>query len=172
MAEISIYKRINPFVETKLFKFVLDYVLEVFAGPTELDQKRLKWLTNKLLKLEPGNALLIDFKFVRNYKYHCKLFAMLNFAFENWDVEHVAYKNFDRFRADIFILAGHYDQVYDIDGNVELQAKSINYGALDDAEFDEVYNACANVILQHVLKRYKDRSELDEVVAEALGFAR
>jgi len=53
---------------------------------------------------------------------------------------------------------------------MKLKAKSISFANMDDAEFEKVYSAVADVLLNGVLVRYSGRSELDVVVNQILGF--
>ena len=79
-------------------------------------------------------------------------------------------KNFERFRKDVLILAGFYDQTFDLRGNMKLEAQSISFSSMDDAEFERVYSAVADVILEHVLDDYSGREEFDRVVEQMMGF--
>lgn len=79
-------------------------------------------------------------------------------------------KNFERFRKDILIMAGFYDQTFDLRGNMKLEAHSISFSSMDDAEFERVYSAVATVIIEHVLTGYSGREELDRVVEQMTGY--
>ena len=99
---------------------------------------------------------------IRNYAFHRKWFALVKYAFENWEPAvkvkecrkawaEGAHKDFDRFRKDITILAGYYDATYRLNGEVLLEAKSISFGAMDEDEFQKLYEATIEVIVKHVL---------------------
>lgn len=105
----------------------------------------------------------------RNVKFHRKYMALLNFVFEHWQVEDEQYKNFDVFRKNMAILAGFYEQAYNFKGEIELAAKSIKFSAMDEVEFEDLYNKTINVALKHILKNYK-YEELDSVIQELLNF--
>jgi len=78
----------------------------------------------ELLKhIKISQATKLSFKRVRNYEFHKKYFALLNIAFESWEPpEHgegsawaekmPVTRDFDRFRKDVIILAGHYEATY------------------------------------------------------------
>lgn len=127
-------------------------------------------------KLKDGAIIRADFKKMRNPKFHRKFFALLNFAYENWEPaaqtykDQVVEKNFDRFRADIAILAGFYTVVVNIKGEPRYEAKSISFASMDEAEFDKLYQATITVIMKHILTKYT-REDLDQVINELLNFA-
>lgn len=112
---------------------------------------------------------------MRNPKFHRKFFAMLDVGFDAWEPpesEHrglPVQKNRERFRKDCIIAAGFYEPVANINGDVRAEAKSISFARMDDAEFEQVYSAVADVLLQRVLRNYT-RADLDEVVDRIMGF--
>lgn len=115
----------------------------------------------------------------RNPQFHRKFFALLNFAFDYWEMPELddpkfagiePEKNFDRFRKDLIILAGFYDATYRIDGSVRFEAKSISFGSMSEDEFEKLYDGVFSVILKRILPHYQ-RHELESVVNELLQFA-
>jgi hypothetical protein len=179
MADITIVKtsdRVLTEVERSALHRLMfgDYV----DGFGEQDKSGWMKFWQTVKSLEAGEILIFTFKKLRNYKYHKKFFALLNFAYEMWQPErqHKTYKgepvskNFERFRKDVTIQAGFYEQTFDLDGNMQLEALSISFAKMDDLQFEQVYNAVATVILEKVLLNYKDRAELDDVMNEMMGF--
>lgn len=171
MATFSLQKRFNPFAQLMKYEVVRNAVLQIFCGVTVDDQSKFERFVTKLMKADQGEVFKVEMKFPRNYKYHCKLFKMLTFAFEHWEPAGYQHKNFEKFREDVLIRAGHYEMVIGLSGKVTYKAKSIDYASLDDAEFDRIYSACVDVVLQHVLQGYADRDEFDQVIQEALSYA-
>ncbi len=114
----------------------------------------------------------------RNPKFHRKFFALLNLGFEAWEPgrKHKTHKgipvskNFEQFREDITILAGFYEQTFDLHGRLKLKAKSISFAKMEEPEFEQLYSAVADVLLEHVLTKYAGREELDSVVNQLMGF--
>lgn len=109
---------------------------------------------------------------------HRKFFAMLTVGFEHWEPvrKRKTYKgrpiekNFEQFRKDVTILAGFYDQAFDLTTNkMTLTAKSIAFDKMEQDEFDQLYNAVANVLLKDVLSNYT-RADLDRVVDQLIHF--
>ena len=131
-----------------------------------------------LTKIKIGEIVSLSMKRMRNYRFHKKFFAMLNFAFDYWEptLEHnewgvVPERNFDRFRKDVIILAGFYDYSYRLNGETTLEAKSISFASMsDEDEFEKLYSACVDVILKHVCTQF-DGDMLDSVVDQTMAFA-
>lgn len=147
-------------------------------GMSETDQVAYKNFKTRLNKLEEGELCSIEAKLPRNSRFHRKFFAMLNLGFDAWEPkrQHKSYKgepvtkNFERFRSDVLILAGYYEQTFNLDGELKLEAKSISFSNVDQPKFEEIYSAVANVILEKILTNYKNRQELDDVVNKIIGF--
>lgn len=140
------------------------------------DDARKAWrkLWGRVVKMDPGEIIQVEMVFSRNPQFHRKFFALLNLGFDAWEpsLQHngqpVA-KNFDQFREDVIILAGFYDQTWNLDGVMTVRAKSMSFASMDDAQFERLYSAVADVLLARVLGLYKDRAELDAVVEKMLG---
>jgi len=131
-----------------------------------------------LRRIKIGGGLRADFKRMRNVRFHRKGFALLQFAFEMWDAPQIEYKGepvakeFNRFRKDLTILAGHYTTTVNLRGEVRLEAKSLNFGAMSDDEFEQVYKSLLGVIWDKVLKRkgFAAPGDVDNVVERLLNF--
>jgi len=145
---------------------------------SERDQAAYVRFRSRLKNAEPGEVIEIDAKLPRNSRFHRKFFALLNLGFEHWEPgrKHKQYKgvpvakNFEHFRKEVVILAGFYEQTFDLEGNMKLEAKSISFASMEEPEFEEVFSAVANVLLEKVFITYKDRKELDEVLQKVMGF--
>jgi hypothetical protein len=128
-----------------------------------------------IAKLKAGAGVRAKISKVRNINFHRKFFALLNIGFEAWETPDLEYagmkveKEFERFRKDVTILAGFYTPVYNMKGEVRLEAKSIAFGNMSEDEFERVYSAVANVLLTRILKNYT-REDLDSVVEQIMGF--
>lgn len=128
-----------------------------------------------LAKIKLGAGVTVSIKRHRNIGHHRKYFALMNLAFDAWEPECKKYKgehvlkNFDQFRNDVTVLAGHYEPATTLKGDVRLTAKSISFGSMSQDDFDSLYNATINVILSRVLTSYR-RDDLDEVVERLLRF--
>lgn len=129
----------------------------------------------KCKRFKTGSLVELEVTEVRNYQFHKKFFALLKVGFDAWEPtveEHrgmPVQKNFDRFRKDVTIAAGFYEQVVNIRGDVRAEAKSIAFGNMSEEEFGKLYNSVVDVLLQRVLKHYK-REDLDHVVKQIMDF--
>ncbi len=127
-------------------------------------------------KMKFGELAHSDFRRVRNYKFHKKYFALVMFAFDQWEPQgglmyqgQPVMKNKERFRKDVAILAGFFESTVNLKGEVRLEAKSISFAQMDEIEFEALYNATLNVILSRVLTQFT-RADLDEVIDKLLRF--
>lgn len=114
----------------------------------------------------------------RNVQFHRKYFALLNFAFDHWTPGELTgkrrenitpEKSFDRFRADMTILAGYYKQVIRTDNSLLIEPKSISFASMKEEQFEELYSNTINVILKRILTNY-NKEQLDKVIMELLAF--
>lgn len=150
-----------------------DVVLMKGAGGTLLpcDEGAREYID----KLNMGMGVRAKITKMRNPKFHRKFFGMLDVGFDAFEPEEKEFrglpcqKNRKRFRKDVIIAAGFFDPVISLNGEVRAEAKSISFSNMDDIEFEQVYSAVANVLLQRVLKNYT-RDDLDRVVEEILRF--
>jgi len=178
MAAFTITKRVEITLTPQVKEALYFYLFDVLGGVTEEDHKQWKRLWAKINRLEAGEIINFEAIFPRNAKFHRKFFALLNFAFEAWEPErsHKSYKgrpitkNFERFRKDVIVYAGYYEQTFDLKGNMKLEPLSMSFAKMDQPEFELLYNAVATVILENVLSNYKDRNELDAVIEQIIGF--
>lgn len=130
---------------------------------------------------KPGQVVMADVVVPRNNKFHRKYFALLKLGFEYWEPEqgagpraykgHVIAKNFDRFRGDVAILAGFYDATWNINGELRLEPKSISFVKMEEDEFEQLYHATVQVLLDKVLAaKGFTPAEIDRAVEELLRF--
>lgn len=146
-----------------------------FVGLTETDEIERRKVHARTKGMEPGEIVKWEVVVPRNYQFHKKFFAMLNVGFEAWEPRHKTYKgqpvqkNFERFRKDVIIAAGFYDIVATSAGGIKHEAHSISFAQMDDLEFERLYSAVADVLLQGVLARYT-RADLDAVVEKLMRF--
>lgn len=129
-----------------------------------------------LTKIKTGETVKLKLTRVRNVQFHRKFFALLNFGFDYWQPEPmeiegiVAEKNFERFRKDVIVLAGFYEPNYRLNGDVRFEAKSISFGSMSEDEFEKLYSACVDVILNKVCTQFTGKM-LKQVVDQAMAFA-
>ncbi|PPC85259.1 MAG: hypothetical protein CTY37_08580 [Methylotenera sp.] len=147
-------------------------------GLSDSDKAAYKRFKSRLSNLEAGELVEIEALLPRNSKFHRKFFALINLGFEHWDSgrTHKKYKgvevtkNFDRFREDVLVLAGFYDQVFDLNGKMKLVAKSIKFARMEQDEFERLYSASLDVLLAKVFSNYKGRDEVNAIVEKIMRF--
>ena len=128
-------------------------------------------------KLPKDQPLRVKVTRMRNVDHHRKYFALLNHAFDCWSPQlagkypygTVPEKNFERFRGDLIILAGFYQQFYRVDGSLRIEPKSISFGSMAQDEFEDLYTKTINVIVKHVLTQYTG-DMLREIVQQIEDF--
>lgn len=132
-----------------------------------------------IARLKTGQGVKMTFRRMRNIKFHRKAFSLLRLAFDHWNPPALEYKgvpverDFDRFRRDLLILAGHYTAVTNLRGEVRLEAKSISFGNLDEDAFAKIYQAILTVVWNRVLRQagYTDPAHVEAVVDELMRYA-
>lgn len=178
MSDFTITKRADVELSETHKEALYEYLFSVLGGVSEADNKSWRKFWKRINNLEVGEIVDFEAIFPRNGKFHRKFFGLLNFAYEAWQPErkNKSYKgvevakNFNRFRHDVIIQAGFYEQTFNLDGEMRLEAKSMSFASMDNTEFELLYDAVATVILEKVLDNYSGREELDEVMNKVIGF--
>lgn len=124
-----------------------------------------------------GEGITVEARKNRNIGFHRKFFKLLLLGFDMWepsaDTRIAVGKDFNSFRAEVLIMAGHYEQVFTLDGNgFKLIAKSISFASIDDFKFEQVYKSVLTVIWEKILahKGFKNQEAVDTMVYRLLGF--
>jgi hypothetical protein len=178
MSDVTIVKK-HQVALTDIERAALNRVLhDSMRGLSPDDGKRWKRFWRRMMKAEPGEVFSLSMVIPRDPVKHRKFFALLTLGFEHWGAKrvHKTYrgmaveKNFETFRKDITKLAGYFEQHWDLEGRMQVVAKSISFGSMEDPEFNELYDAVANVLLERVLTNYAGRAELDAVVDKIMKF--
>lgn len=114
------------------------------------------------------SEILTGSKKKRSKPFHDKYMSLIRFAFNNWPVDY--YKDFDAFRKNIIILSGYYVETWDLQGNIQLIAKSIAFDKMELEDFEKLYSRSIDVILKYVLTNYS-KDDIDRCVNEILMYA-
>lgn len=99
-------------------------------------------------KLKNGEIYEADVKLLRNYQFHKKFFALISAGFSLLpERTQNGFRSTEGFRAYCIVAAGFYDLYY----NPRLQEfvevpKSLKFSAMDNAEFEGVYDKVKDVI--------------------------
>lgn len=95
-------------------------------------------------KISLDEEFEIDYKRIRNPKFHRKFFKLIQTVFENQE----KYRLLDELREDLTIAAGyHYEHVNFLTGEIKIKAKSIAFHNMDDTEFSELYTSVIDQIV-------------------------
>ena len=131
--------------------------------------------SSAIKRVGAGEIVMVDLKRRRNISFHRKYFALINMAYDLWcsrGLQAREYRgtpvlpNKNRFRKDLTILAGYYEPTYAYDGSLRLEAKSIAFESMGEDEFEELYSATIDVILNKVIP---DAGLTEERVREAVN---
>jgi hypothetical protein len=109
----------------------------------------------KLSKFKTGEMYEVEIKNSRNPHFHRKVFAFFNFCFQHWrggnEYQDEA-AQFDVFRKHLTCLAGYYDTLVGINGEVRIEAKSLSFGSMDQETFERCYTALINAAVKNLFK--------------------
>lgn len=130
-------------------------------------------------KVKMGQMLRGKFTRMRNPQFHRKMMALYQTCYETFSealgggIEYrgeLVKPSFTRFRHELTILAGHYVPVYNIKGEVKLEAKSISFASCSQEEAEEIFSDLINAALKHVYKERMTEPQLRKFVDDILAF--
>jgi hypothetical protein len=121
----------------------------------------------KTTKFKTGEQYQVEIKLTRNPKFHKKVFVFFNFCFSYWSgvksfMDESAQK--DEFRKQLTILAGYYNECYNLQGNLIIRAESLSFGSMSEERFREVYSALINTALVHIFADCRDANIENQLV--------
>lgn len=154
---------------------------EGLRGWRDEDEAAYQRFRKKMADLTVGECVRVSYSVPRNPGFHRKFFAMLTVGFDAWDPMSqrkrrtykgvVIAKSFEAFREDVTILAGYGEAHFDLKGRMTMKAKSIAFASMEQDEFEKLYSAVADVLLDLLLMAQGyDRASLDEAVARIMEF--
>lgn len=123
--------------------------------------------------LSAGQGVAVDAHSVADVRLLRKLFSLMALAFEAWEpnpdlVEHSdsVRLDFDRFRKDLLILAGHYNRYVNAAGEVRLEAKSLSPAKCEGIDLQCIYRKVLDVVWTRILRhvRYASPIEAERVI--------
>ncbi len=133
----------------------------------------------KLSRFKTGSIIRGSFTLVRNYKFLCKTFTLLNLCYDKFkdSVRPAEYKGvqatpcFETWRENFIILAGHYIVTFNIRGEIKLKAKSLSFAKCSEEEFEKIYSDLINCALKHVYDKSMTEKQLRDLVEQILRYA-
>lgn len=123
----------------------------------------------RLTKFKNGEQYTAEIKLTRNPAFHRKMFAFFNFCFAHWAADRVGLEHadettqFERFRKDLTILAGFYEQTMRLNGEIRTEAKSLAFANMEPDEFERCYSAMINAAIKHIFGRTTDQNTLQQL---------
>lgn len=134
---------------------------------------------DKLRRIKNGASVRVKVAQEINPRFRRKWWALAQFAFEIWsdtmpDMEYRGQEvqpNFERFRKDLTILAGHFHPVWTIKGEMRVEADSLAFGSMDEETFERLFSATINAILTKILASSRlTEADLREHVDRVMRF--
>jgi len=128
---------------------------------------------DEIKKLPKGQPLRVKVTRMRNIQFFRKWWALVDYAFNEWTppADTIGEKNRERFRKDLIIRCGFYQQHVRIDGSIRTEARSIAFKNMTEDEFEELYDKTIDVIIKYVQMDYNyTPDELRVVIEQILEF--
>lgn len=122
-----------------------------------------------LQSFKNGEIYEIELKRTRNPAFHRKVFAFFKFCFNHWAADKTEWKHFDErkqfdtFRKHLTVLAGFYESTYNIKGDLRIEAQSLSYGNMEQAEFESCYKALISAAIKHIFNDTTDENTLNQL---------
>lgn len=138
--------------------------------------------SDALKKFKLGSVSRLDIKQMRNYAFFKKWFALVKVGYDYFSeaCEPTMYRGqtirpeFERFRKDVTIMAGFYRPVWNLKGEMRIEAESISWASMDEQRFTQLYDATIRVLLDKVFNGQRvakwTENELREVVEQIEQF--
>ena len=111
----------------------------------------------KVKQMAVGESIFMEWKPRRNYAFHKKLFALLNFVFDNQS----HYKTQDNLLEVYKFKAGYFETIVTHTGKKHYKAKSISFHSMDNEAFERFYSQAIDTSLE-LIPMY--RKELEDAV--------
>ncbi len=134
-------------------------------------------------KIKAGEVVKLKLTRMRNYQFFKKWWSLVQLAYDYWEPPELPddhekkwmkdvtpEKNLDRFRKDLIIRAGYFDAFYRLDGTVRIEAKSISFASMSEDEFEKLYSATIDVVLDQIYREYT-KEMLESLVDQVMSYA-
>lgn len=123
--------------------------------------------TAVLRRIKPGDVVRVDVRRPRNLSAHRRWWALCNLVYANSDV----YPSPEVVHAHLKLLAGCVDNVVlKSTGEVVMVPKSMSFAAMDEDEFQDVWQRAVKAICEHILPGVTDH-EIEHEIASICGLA-
>jgi len=123
--------------------------------------------SDKMTRFKTGEVYPVEIKTCRHPEFHKKVICFFIYCFKYWadDNGYITQQaSFDWFRKKLIIKAGYYHERYDLQGRLELEARSMAYGNMEQDEFERLYKAVVQAALNTIFKDC-DESEYNKLMS-------
>jgi len=117
----------------------------------------------KIYKLSEGDFIELTTWKERDINKHKKYFALMNSTLYHLP-EDSEYSSLEVLRKTVQICIGNCDIAFDMDGNKQLQAKSISFKNMDQVAFDNLYEKSLSFISKVILKDIDYESFVNDIL--------
>ena len=127
--------------------------------------------SERLAKFKAGFVYPVEIKRSRNPAFHGKVFKFMQFCFEHWSADQTDSRfkpnaaQFDTFRKNLTVLAGYKNVTFTIDGRCRVEPKSLSYGNMEQAEFEECYSAMIDAALMNIFHGLNNRNTEQQLLS-------
>lgn len=130
-------------------------------------------------KYKNGAMIRCTVSQMRNGKFFRKWWVLASYAFDIWKdtVPMMEYRGQpvqackETFRKHLTVLAGYFHPVFNIRGEMRIEADSLKWSEMDEASFEKLYSATIDAILQKILGSSRfNEAELRSYVDGVMGF--
>ena len=124
---------------------------------------------SRMQRFRSGEIYPVEIKLSRNSGFHKKVFAFMTWAFEYWKSESTQAEfmceiaQFDFFRKELTILAGYYDYVVSVNGQAQVNVRSLAFDSMTQEEFEQFNTAMTNAAIKHVFNNTTDENILNKL---------
>lgn len=125
-------------------------------------------------RLKEGQEYIVEVKLARNLNFHRKYFAMLGAA---WALLTERQRSFfaqghygetfgkEAFRRTVQVTAGYFDPTFDLrEKRWQRSVRSIAFDKMDEAEFEKLYRAVYDVIMEILSMNGTSKERFDEMI--------
>jgi hypothetical protein len=117
--------------------------------------------------LKPSQIYVVNFKRVRNPRFHRKFFKMLKVVVDNMPEAYaIRFGDVDRLRKEILIQTGRYETHTTINGTEMIFPKSISFADMGGDEFESLYSDALRICSKYFLKCSEE--QLDNFINDFL----
>lgn len=144
------------------------------TGIAFLNDESKDWFMSKPV----GKEILAKVSVPRNGKFHRKAMSLLGFAYDSLkdELPKVIHKgievevSFDSFRRDMVIWSGHGKTTVRVNGNILVEAQSLEYGKCGQELIERIYSDLLDLISRQFSRLAATPEELDRLTEKWMEY--